>query len=145
MKKILLNFFIIFSSFFSLQAQDGDALKRAEKVQALKIAFITQKLELTSAEAENFWPVYGQYEKDVKQLFGDRKSNDVIENEEQLLNIRKKYRPQFEKVLGKPRMNKLFSTEKEFRGVLLQQLKKKSNNPGGDNKIQQRGNPRKRP
>ncbi len=145
MKKILLSFLIIFSTFFSLNAQDGDAGKRAEKIQALKIAFITQKLELTSAEAENFWPVYGQYEKDVKQLLGDRKNNDVIENEEQLLNIRKKYRPQFEKVLGKPRMNKLFTTEKEFRGVLLQQLKNKSNNSAGNKGIQQRGNLRKHP
>ncbi len=145
MKKILLSFLIPFSIFLSLNAQDGDAAKRAEKIQALKIAFITQKLELSSSEAENFWPVYGQYEKDVKQLFSNRKSDDVIENEEQLLNIRKKYRPQFEKVLGKPRMNKLFSTEKEFRGVLLQQLKKKSNNAGGGNGIQQHGNPRKRP
>lgn len=145
MKKFLLSVFIIFSMLLNLKAQDGDPAKRAEKVQALKIAFITQKLELTSAEAENFWPVYGQYEKDVRQLYGDRKNDDVIENEEQLLNIRKKYRPQFEKVLGKSRMNKLFSTEKEFRGVLLQQLKKKNDNAGGENRMQQRGNPRKRP
>ncbi|MEO7802582.1 MAG: hypothetical protein ABIR81_11305 [Ginsengibacter sp.] len=145
MKKFLLCVFIIFSMLLNLPAQDGDPAKRAEKVQALKIAFISQKLDLTSAEAENFWPVYGQYEKDVKQLFGDRKSDNVIENEEQLLNIRKKYRPQFEKVLGKPRMNKLFSTEKEFRGVLIQQLKKKSSNTSSGSGPQQRGNPRKRP
>jgi hypothetical protein len=99
---------------------------------------------MRNSEAENFWPVYGQYEKDVKQLYGNQKNNDVIENEEQLLNIRKKYRPKFEKVLGKPRMNKLFSTEKEFRGVLLQQLKKKGNN-SSNNSMKQRGNSGKRP
>jgi hypothetical protein len=144
MKKFLLSILLILSAFVSVNAQDVDPAKRAEKIQALKIAFISQKLELTSSEAENFWPVYGQYEKDVKQLYGNQKNNDVIENEEQLLNIRKKYRPKFEKVLGKPRMNKLFSTEKEFRGVLLQQLKKKGNN-SSNNSMKQRGNSGKRP
>lgn len=145
MKKFLLGILIIFSTFTGTEAQDGDAGKRAEKIQALKIAFITQKLQLTSSEAQSFWPVYGEYEKDVKTLYGERKTNDVIENEEQLLNIRKKYRPRFEKVLGKPRMNKLFTTEKEFRGVLLQQLKNKSSNSANEKGAQLRGNPRKRP
>jgi hypothetical protein len=41
-------------------AQNGNG-QRQEKIQALKIAFITQKLKLTPAEAEKFWPVYNQY------------------------------------------------------------------------------------
>ncbi len=54
-------------------------------------------------------------------------TTDVIDNEERILNIRKKYRPEFEKVLGTPRMNKLFTAEKEFRVVLIRQLKNKNN------------------
>jgi hypothetical protein len=34
----------------------------AERVQALKVAFITKALDLTSAEAEKFWPVYNEYQ-----------------------------------------------------------------------------------
>ncbi len=112
--------------FFSLKAQEENPAKRADKIQALKIAFITQKLELTAAEAQKFWPVYGQYENDMKKLLGDNRSADVIDNEERTLNIRKKYRPEFEKVLGTTRMNKLFTAEKEFRVVLIRQLKNKN-------------------
>ncbi len=127
MKKNILILIIALGSFCSVKAQEENPAKRAEKIQALKIAFITQKLELTSAEAQKFWPVYGQYESDMKKLLGDNRSADVIDNEERILNIRKKYRPEFEKVLGTPRMNKLFTAEKEFRVVLIRQLKNKNN------------------
>src|ERR1700749_3445006 len=49
----------------------------AERVQALKIAFITKRLSLTSAEAEKFWPIYNEYsdKREVvrKQLQADYK------------------------------------------------------------------------
>ena len=50
MKKYLLILFVIVASFFSVtaKAQDG------EKIKALKIAFITQKLQLTPEEAQKF-------------------------------------------------------------------------------------------
>ncbi|MDQ3109339.1 MAG: hypothetical protein M3R17_05550 [Bacteroidota bacterium] len=34
----------------------------SERVQALKVAFITERLDLTPAEAEKFWPVYNEYQ-----------------------------------------------------------------------------------
>ncbi len=117
MKKYLLVLTLFFSTLSLLKAQNGNGGKRAEKIQALKIAFITQKLELTSEEAQKFWPVYGQYENEMRSLISNNQNSDVLDNEERLLNIRKKYRPEFAKILGQPRMNKLFSTEKEFRGV----------------------------
>ncbi len=138
MKKYLLILFISLGSFSLVKAQEEDAAKRAEKIQALKTAFITQKLKLTAAEAQKFWPVFGQYETDMKKLLRDNPSADVIDNEEKLLNIRKKYRPEFEKVLGKPRMNKLFTAEKEFRGVLIHQLKNKGNQQTKNKGKQQR-------
>jgi len=95
---------------------------RSEKVQALKIAFITQKLQLTSAQAEKFWPVYNQYDSEIKSLRTDN-NEDVLENEEKLLNIRKKYKPTFEKILGPQKLNDLFNAERDFRNVLIRQLK----------------------
>lgn len=118
---------LVFGSLCHLQAQEGNPTKRAEKIQALKIAFITQKLELTAEEAKKFWPVYGQYENDIRSVLADKKEDDVIENDERLLNIRKKYRPEFTKMLGQDRMNKLYAAEKEFRTALLQRLKNRNN------------------
>ena len=127
MKKYLLILIISLGSFSLVKAQAENAAKRAEKIQALKTAFITQKLELTAVEAQKFWPVYGEYETEMKKLLGDKHREDVIDNEEKILNVRKKYRPEFEKILGKSRMNKLFIAEKEFRGILIRQLKNKDN------------------
>ncbi|MBS1735199.1 MAG: hypothetical protein JSS98_01165 [Bacteroidetes bacterium] len=121
MKKILL-ILLFFSAAFSMQAQDVGG-NRQEKIEALKIAFITQKLQLTPSEAEKFWPLYNQYNEEVKGLSKNPSSNDVLENEQQLLNVRKKYRASFEKVLGPQKMNNLFNAERDFRNVLIKRLK----------------------
>ena len=127
MKKFILILVFFTGTFLGANAQEDEA-RKAEKIEALKIAFITQKLELTSDEAQKFWPIYSQYENDMKQLLLDKKNADVIDSDEGLLNIRKKYRPEFIKVIGQPRMNKLFNAEKEFRGVLLRHLQNRANN-----------------
>ncbi len=123
MKIFLLIITLALGNFLIASAQDGNADKKAEKIQALKIAFITEKLSLTSEEAQRFWPVYGQYENDMKSLLNDRRNGDVLDNEEKQLNIRKKYKSEFINILGQPRMNKLFNAEREFRGALLQRLR----------------------
>jgi hypothetical protein len=127
MKKFVFISIIFIGGFSFVQAQDDDG-KKAEKIQSLKIAFITQKLELTTGEAQKFWPVYSQYENELKQLLTGKNNADVIESDERLLNLRKKYRPEFINIIGQPRMNKLFNAEREFRGVLLRHLQNRANN-----------------
>jgi len=121
MKKYLLLFLMIFGSFSFAIAQNENG-QRSEKIQALKIAFITQKLHLTSGEAEKFWPVYNDYQNEIRQLRGN-KNDDVLENEQKLLDIRKKYKPSFEKILGPQRLNDLYNAERDFRNVLIRSLK----------------------
>jgi hypothetical protein len=121
MKKYLLIVFALFT--FSLaNAQNGNG-QRIEKIQALKIAFITQRLDLTSAEAEKFWPIYNDYEHELNNLRLNYRNGDVLDNEQKLLNIKKKYSPSFEKVLGPQKLNKFFNAEKEFRNILIKRLK----------------------
>ncbi len=128
MKKYLLILIVLLGSLscFKARAQDG------EKIKALKIAFITQKLQLTPDEAQKFWPIYDQYENEIKGLQLDNKNGPALENEEKLLNIRKKYLNSFEKVLGPQKTNKLFNAERDFREVLIRRLQ---------NRNQQRLNP----
>ncbi len=128
MKKYLLILIVLLGSLscFKARAQDG------EKIKALKIAFITQKLQLTPDEAQKFWPIYDQYENEIKGLQLDSKNGPALENEEKLLNIRKKYLNSFEKVLGPQKTNKLFNAERDFREVLIRRLQ---------NRNQQRLNP----
>lgn len=54
-----------------------------ERLESYKIAFFTQRLNLTPAEAEKFWPLYNQYqEKKLKiqqeRLVLNRKFNQEI-------------------------------------------------------------------
>jgi hypothetical protein len=52
------NILIIFTLIFTLTS----FAQRNERVKALKIAFITERLELNSSEAQKFWPVYNAIE-----------------------------------------------------------------------------------
>lgn len=124
MKKYLLVLLAFFGSLSFANAQNG----RSEKIQALKVAFITQKLNLTSPEAEKFWPVYNQYDNEIRTLRANNRNGDVLDSEEKLLDIRKKYKPQFEKILGPARLNDLFNAERDFRKILIQRLKEQRKN-----------------
>jgi len=119
MKKYLLIIIAIFGSFSFASAQNG----RQEKIQALKVAFITQKLQLTPAEAEKFWPIYNQYDNEIRQVRVNNRNGDVLDNEQSVLDIRKKYKPAFEKILGPERLNSVYKAEKDFRNILIQRLK----------------------
>lgn len=48
----------------SLAAQDD----RREKIKALKVAHITQELELTPEEAQKFWPIYNIFESSMDEI-----------------------------------------------------------------------------
>ncbi|MBA3674237.1 MAG: hypothetical protein H0W75_04640 [Chitinophagaceae bacterium] len=135
MKQFLLIITLLLGSFSFAKAQNDTLGKRAEKIQALKIAFITQKLQLTPDEAQKFWPVYNRYETEIRKMMIDKRSGDAIDNEENILNVKKRYRSEFTRVLGQPKTNNLFNAEREFRGVLMRHLKnKQANRPNSANK-----------
>jgi hypothetical protein len=47
--------------------------KMFEQIKAKKVAFITEEIGLTSLEAEKFWPVYNELEKQRFQLMINRR------------------------------------------------------------------------
>ena len=59
MKNLLLIFLLCSSAVFA---------QNHERIKALKTAHITSELNLTSAEAEKFWPVYNAHEEKMHQL-----------------------------------------------------------------------------
>ncbi len=120
MKRYLLILFIMLGLFSQVKAQNG------EKIQALKIAFITQKLQLTPDEAQKFWPVYNQYDNEIHNIELDNRDPNVIDKEEKLLNVRKKYLSSFEKILGPDKTNRLFNAERDFRGILIRRLQNRN-------------------
>ena len=62
------NYYLLIICFLSttlIQAQRPD--KRTE-LKALKIGYLTKQLELTSSEAEVFWPIYNEFDKKMFEL-----------------------------------------------------------------------------
>ena len=66
MKKIYtLLLFLFFHSYFcqpSLLIGDDN-----DRVEVVKMAYMTHELNLTTQEAQNFWPVYNNYVNEIKQ------------------------------------------------------------------------------
>ncbi|NAS30271.1 sensor of ECF-type sigma factor [Flavobacteriaceae bacterium R38] len=66
MKHYINNIFVLLMLFSSMQVISQD-FKR-ERIKSLKIAYITEKLDLTATEAEKFWPIYNKYDDNTHQL-----------------------------------------------------------------------------
>jgi Spy/CpxP family protein refolding chaperone len=123
MKKIYL-LAIIFVSFIQIKAQETtpEPEKKHQDIEALKVAFISRELDLTPEEAQKFWPIFNQYTKEVNTAITNKK--EVLERDEEVLNIRKRYKEQFTKVIGQKRMNKMYGAEGKFRQVLINVIKR---------------------
>lgn len=120
--------------------------QQREKVEALKIGFITKRLNLTPEEAKNFWPVYNKFQDEIEQVrkqrretfrnpqmnFDDMSDNDLekmVDNEiafrQNELDILKKYNPQFKKVLPIRKVALLYKTEEDFKRKLLEMIRER--------------------
>jgi len=120
MKRLLLLSVFFFAVFFS-SAQNGN------RIEVLKIAFITKKLDLTPEEAQKFWPVYNQYSAELKKAQQDafQRNKTEIELDETLLNIRKKYSSQFLTALPPQKVDLFFKSEKEFGRYVQKELERR--------------------
>lgn len=128
MKKIILQCMMLMlaTPLLSKAQPPANDPRHQERVEALEIALISRKLALTPDEAQKFWPIYNEYKRDLRQIMVAQRNNpdrDMIDTEQKMVDVRKKYKDRFVSCIGQPRMNRLFSAEREFRGALIQQLK----------------------
>jgi len=124
---------------------------KKEQVESMKIAFITQKLDLSPEEAQQFWPVYNKYrdeldklrenhhknmEKAGKDLSGlsDQEVEQFVDNEiafrQTEVDILKKYHTQFKKVLPVKKVALFYRAEDEFKRELLRRMQKQKQGMG---------------
>ncbi len=123
MKPIVLSLVFLFSISAGLAQKKSDS-SQGGRLQAYKIAFLTKKLELTPQEAQQFWPVYNQYETEMRNARREnvKEQKSEIEREEELLAIRKKYTTAFGKVIAADKVNLLYKSEKEFNAIVQKEL-----------------------
>jgi hypothetical protein len=124
MKKILLILVIALGVSVISVAQDEGGKGNGSRIEALKIAYLTKKLNLSTDEAQKFWPIYNQYMGEIRKTRIDARQNKEgeIPTEEKLLNIRKKYNGEFNKALSSEKVNTFFKAEKEFGTGLQKEL-----------------------
>lgn len=119
---------------------------KKEKIKALKIAFISQKLNLSSVQAEKFWPIYNKYEDKIidlkeaqlRQRLQKRETSDEealkqIEEAEaaeiEIMSLKKKMRAELIPVIGADKVVELQKIEHEFHKKLLEKLKDRKGPP----------------
>ncbi|MFK7783052.1 hypothetical protein, partial [Psychroserpens sp.] len=63
--KLIITILVCFLTITTFAQPNG---KMKERIKAQKIAFITEKLDLTTEEAQQFWPIYNAHEKEMEML-----------------------------------------------------------------------------
>ncbi|MBO9152480.1 hypothetical protein ACFOTA_09710 [Chitinophaga sp. GCM10012297] len=135
------------ASLLAQDAQQEDAAAKQDKVKSLEILYISKELDLTPEEAQKFWPVYNKYSKEVNQLIAERRKKakelkgvprtDAVAEEamdkelgyeRKMLDIRTRYKQEFMKVLPARKVSNLYRAEREFRGMMIRQLKERKDN-----------------
>ena len=127
-KKYFLSLFLFFHGYFCL-SQQPPVEDDANRVEVVKMAYITRELNLTPQEAQNFWPVYNNYENEIKQA-RNQYPNDEVAFEKKVVEIKERYQKNFKKVLGgnNQRLNKVYTTDKQFNNTLRNELKTRQQN-----------------
>lgn len=118
-----------------------------EKIEALKVAHITEQLNLTKEEAQKFWPIYNANEEAEDKLReksrkkrSEKRSEDLSEGEAKALLIymmdvekekvalRNKLLQDLLEILPAKKIVALFQAENSFRRKMLEEYKKRQDN-----------------
>ena len=129
MKKIYtLLLFLFFHSYFCI-AQSPDGNDGGGRVEAVKMAYMTEQLNLTPQEAQSFWPVYNSYTNEIRQA-RQQYANDEVAYEKKVVQIKERYQGNFRKVLGSntQRVNKVYTSERQFKDLLRNEQKNRQQN-----------------
>ncbi|UGU15557.1 sensor of ECF-type sigma factor [Sinomicrobium kalidii] len=144
-KTLFFILLMLFSAALTVQAQEKS---KKERIKALKVAYITEKLSLSTAEAQEFWPVYNKFYDNVSGLrhqeykniklkirngevdrMSDKEANkllaelEVIEKKMYLEEV--ELTDKLKKILPPKKILLLKRAERDFNRELLHRLKRK--------------------
>lgn len=131
-------------------AQNKEKRDWNDRWKAEKIAFLTDAMDLTSAEAEKFWPVYNKCDNEKREAFKamvnaynaldnainagkgadeiDSLLNRYIDAQNYSKEIEKKYITEYRKILSSKKVAKLYIAEESFRRQQIHRLHRNENN-----------------
>lgn len=139
MKNLLL--ILLFATPFIYGQQGPD-----ERIRAYKAAFITDKLSLSSEEAEKFWPVYNKYQDQIDDMrkeerqelmakvrfpedLTDQEANEMIdrgmEYARRQVELQASMVDELRKVISPKKVIKLKQVEEAFKREMLKRFRDK--------------------
>lgn len=146
MKKLIL--IIIYLVSFTIMAQNN----KREQIKALKVAFITEQLNLTEKESQAFWPIYNAFEqeknnirfKDMRDIrreikenldtMTDAEANVLIERlnkaENSMHELRMELPKKLSSIIPASKIIRLKIAEEDFKKKMLNELKKRKKERG---------------
>lgn len=117
-----------------------------EKIESAKIGMITNRLNLTTDQAPQFWAVYNEYNakkqelnRRIRQLNNEPSRNNLTDNQlrdglrevnatkQKLADLDKDYMDRFLKVISPAQLAELYKTEQMFNKMLLNRLNNQGN------------------
>jgi len=136
-RNIIYGFLLFILSINMIQAQEHRS--KEERIQALKVAFITEELDLTPEQSQGFWPLYNELQTKLHKLKKNRMKRLDVDNlsdaelemvlekhlkaEEEKVVLHRTYVQRFKKVLTIRQVVKLTQSEHRFRRELLRRAK----------------------
>lgn len=118
--------------------------KVRDKIQAARVAYITDQLALTPEEAEKFWPIYREFaekRRAIREQLQEAKKNpdpnktteqyekDLVDQQfdvkQKELNLEKDYSGRLLKVISAQKLRTLPDAERRFRQMILEQIQRR--------------------
>lgn len=124
------------------QAQNDRPIE--ERIEAQRIAFITQRLSLSPQEAQVFWPVYNEYRDKERKLKESRSTREdiaemsesecadylgkMLDLEQHELDLKRQYTEKLKTVISTKKIVRLYTAERMFKERLLQAMNQRKGN-----------------
>jgi len=136
-KTIILNVVILFFG-MAAYAQKPTTEYDKEKLEAARVAFITNRLDLKPEQAEKFWPLFNQYNEERRKMMGkvstlnresmqeltETRAKEIIQKrfsiQQQLLDMEKLFMDEITKVISPQQAIKLGGVNREFTRQVYQ-------------------------
>lgn len=121
-----------------------------EKIKAQRIAFITDRLNLSPDEATKFWPVYNQFSGELEEVkkqqnqlrkstndklavMSDKEIDKALEDElsaqQKSIDLQRKYMVELKKTIPTRKVAMLYKAERDFKIMLLKRMRKEGQKP----------------
>lgn len=147
MTRLILTIMMILPA-FTMLAQDHTGRAR-EQVEAFRVAYYTRELNLSTSEAQQFWPVYNEYADELEENRSDQRNvqkslrqaytggsdeevegllTELMELKSAEVAITVQYHEVFKEVLPIRKVAMLYKAETDFKRRLLEHFQQRRQN-----------------